>query len=609
MVELKVSDGTTVFTYGEDEIVEMDFILRQEENDLGTIEMGDVEIILGGGDFDGLFLGKASTRLLPLPLPGVQDNGFRAQLTFPFAVVEGYIFRETIRNDEPSESWSFTLITGAARRFLELMETVPRANMLPTSIDVSTQEIAELTGTASVKTYTWFKVWDTFINTVNNQPTFDFRLQSIHGIQFTIDVDYDDGGETKTIERDVTLYISEPDESTFTPPRDYMPDWTLRQWYDLVATFLGWRLKAEFAPFPSNVIIATVLTDRGANVSGLPDLTNEVLDSGYETGFEDRRFTDFGIIWQQGTTEKFTHANNTRFSRQVTYKADRGALDGDGKSLNQDLISLGVALPQIWNDEATDVGNTPDAGNHPNYQEDVTYASPVTVSTGQIYVMAVYDPGGSPPSDKMLVKRVPQNPAPSQPTETGEHFADVLALNYQLRRARHHIVDGAFDIDAIGVIFDVGDALKGVAFKTNSYIVRRMTVDVLLGDADLYLAEPFAQDLNVIDPTEVAVNAVRSLFGCWVDEPTGPTFHMEWLAPLLPGALGLADDYDIEGKYDAETTFTALATTPNLVHDEGPKTGGEVVGTFRVRGSNAFGKGDWSYVTIDSSNNAEKCTG
>ena len=230
----------------------------------------------------------------------------------------------------------------------------------------------------------------------------------------------------------------------YEPGINQLPDYNGGQFYDVISKLLGWRVRAEYAPYPANFLNVTILTDQfPAPLTPLPVIDELERDGGeFGVRFVEAEKKDFGFQYRNNVGEEPLNPTLAVQQSLAIYAAPTSKLAADGEGRNRDLHRVPVYLVEednAVNGSGTEANFQPDPTEHPNYLESVLWTRPAIKDQDRVYICAIED---IPVTGKRAVlSRAPNAPGTGQIGQTAEHWA--LELLKKLR-------DSDFNTNSVG---------------------------------------------------------------------------------------------------------------------------------------------------------------
>lgn len=543
-----------------------------------AIEAGTISVRVN----EDTFLGQSNTEDLPL-------GPFRADLIFTddegteTEVINGRIKRSNITHFESLSTWSIKLIDDSVDYFLELLENTPIASGVGVNfVDVSTA-LVESDGGVSTVTIRWYDLEALWTETVNDVGNAFVEYQALRQF-FNLSIVYNNGGVDSTITRKLPLYVTAPEGVI------EKPNWNGGQIFDALKALLGWRIRAEFSPYPENIVTATILTDRfPAPLVDLPVIDGLDRSNGpFGKTILEQEIEDFGFAFRNGTSDDPAHATFTTQQSLALYASVRSEVDAEGRPTNRGINTVPLYLPDI-DTTGSLVAYQPDPTAHPNYTEDVNYAVPGIEADNKIYICAFQDIPAV--GVRMVVNRAPSLPASGQLGQTAEYWAVELFKNFETSISSLVQLSGRIDFSPIAPLSVrpiVGEPFNGVRAAERDWMVSELKWRVDQMEADIVLKRientPSVDiDLPIVCPPK-PITILQVLF------TESPQFELSWQPPDPGCGQQLPVSYQVSLKKPGESVFTIVATETGLTHDSGTLTsGGFGIYTWCIKSITAAG--------------------
>lgn len=551
MITLEVYDGSTVFTYedGDDAVLSGRFNQSQTSSE-ATIDQTENTL-----EVHGQFLGESSIFDIPA-------GPFRARLMIDSRVAfDGVIRKEDIQYDQALGVWALSIVNDASEVFLDRIRETSFQNT--TDSEGLSCTVVDSSGATSTETVFFHELESAWNEVIAATADVEVEYQEVGDrIWCTLDVVYDDSGDV-TITRKLPLYIAFPEVVSSRPL------WNGRQLFEFVSSLLAWRLSASYDPFPSENIVATILSSRAVDPLTPGDVLDDVLTvEGYDVSYERPQSSDLALQYQNAVGDDDLYGSSTAPSQDAVYGAEISELDEAGVASNDNLRRITAYIPDY--EGASDFnGHQPDPANHAAYTETLSLATPVMREENTIYLCGIFEESSG--VWKMIVSRSPDSPGTGQASFVGEYWANNLLRNYEMQRSPRYVLEGGFDVQAVTEPV-VGDPLLGSRIAGLDWMLEQKSTDVESLEADYTFSRPdvvpsVAQEQAVIcRPGPLTVQCA----------PGGgdPNLILDWDAPVTGCGQVEPVSYDIERKGPFESSFSFVANTTDTSYDDGPIVGG-----------------------------------
>lgn len=482
---LDVRVGGTTYSYGADlESVSA----ATEKADADSIDMGSAKV-----QIDGSFLGQV--RLGDLPT----DAHWRARLLCDGTeIVNGVIERVGgVRHTAATSRWTVTVVDYAPKDLLARLDavavgdiTVP--DMLPTypDVQVPVRAVSSVNGNTQVGMLRLADLWAYVRGQVagvtwqNAEALLPF---SVHYIN--------DDQNDQTITRNADLVILSIPQLESVGRQT--PAITALQLLEELQILLGWRVRVRYTSFPSDDIEVVVQTDAWPVIGGLPDLDGRIEGGGYSERYRAATYPDLAISFlnaDPNESSQFTYGADDATPRLLRwrYAANQALFDKTGKPTNRNTLALMWTLPQ-WMTQEEDNSTTPDATNHPDYQERLrlgTLAYHEDAQSLDVLLAAVAPDPSSGTGEYLLVldRALETLEQPGQEVIILESSAEAVLSRYDVSARDTHVVQGSFDV--AGLSLTVGDPNEGVRLDGDQFLVEKRVFRADDGSAKLDLVRP-----------------------------------------------------------------------------------------------------------------------
>ena len=557
------SENSELYTYSGVNLEDVDPSYSQQSGS-SDIEAGTVNLRLIGESFMGQF---SAEDLLDGPYRCLVQYTSDAGLTVD--IVNGRIHRGNVTQFKSIKLWSIRCIDDAVDYFFERLEETPVPNT-GAFIDMDTAK-SESDGGVTVDSSRWWNIEEMWNELILDILNVFVSYQEVRQF-FHLDIEYDDSGTDRVISRKLPLYVCYQEGIL------QLPDWNGGQLFDVLRKLLGWRAQAQFQPFPSNIVTATILTDQFLPpLTERPDIDElERFDDPFGISFLESQEPDFAIQYKNNVGDEPLHSSLQAPSSLAIYAANQNKLDAEGKGVNRSLLSLPVYIP----DSDTTVGNNgtesnyqPDATSHPNYLEGVVWAVPGIQDRDRVYICGIQDITGE--GNRMVTSRQPNNPSTNQLGSTAEYWATELYRNYVLSISTLFRVRGTIlfsDLSTQDLRPVVGNPGIGVRLYGENWMLESINWNLDQEEAELSLLRLEETPEVVIDLPIVCppgpVSVVQTLFG------PDPDFQLSWTSPDPACAQQLPASYDVYIQEPGDSDLIFVTNVTDTSYITGPLTGG-----------------------------------
>ena len=303
---LKINDGSEGnYTYPNAKFAKRELRSKVQLNDEGRIENGDFKI------------GLRSTRFMGATSPLGIDGGSFADPFQPRAAVElggenvfeGRISKADVACDpadpDGEREWDVTIRGSAFADVLDALSDTHVGNNSVSNFDTrqSLNTHWEANDTRNEDTIYWYDIVGMWRNAVEAVGPFSFE-QTID--LFPLEVEYtDSNGNPATYYRAqrplmCSLQASEFDDNARRLQFGVLPDWTCEKLYEFLHAVTGFRLLANYDPFPSAAVRLTEIEGQHEPpASSLPTLSS--YKDRYDLSTKRPQKKDFAL-WSEGET-------------------------------------------------------------------------------------------------------------------------------------------------------------------------------------------------------------------------------------------------------------------------------------------------------------------
>lgn len=520
-----------------------DFSISEELTADG-VDVADVEISL-----DGTFLG-ASDRFSLQPDNGI---GWRAELSDAdtgTVLADGIIYRKQVVHEPLESRWVLTIVQAAGAQFLERLAATQIVSADPY---VVTSTTVPESGAEQIVTLAWHPMRRLLDRVITNAGNIELIYPTPEVDSFPLEVRYLDGITEKTIRRAAmhTVCLCSPAGEGVAAG---LPAWTGRQLFDVMQAMCAWRIVSRYGPWPSRQIVVELLSDRWMEPSG-PELDLLVDEGGYEIREEEPEEVDFALAFANDIGAPSLFASSTAPLKAAVYAAVKEVVKDD-RPVNTGLSEIDLHVPDVMGVELVQ-NVTPDPTGHPAYQENVAVGNPVVAATGKVYVAAIDLVDGA---RRMVVRRTPVSPAPSQDADVHECWASTLFGNHQVIRAGSYVAEGTFDVLGLTPLPIVGKPSFGAQLMAKGWVLKSQETSFEMGAATYQLMR--VEDLEPLPPGVPPVGMPEDLTVTRTEVDGDWRYSVQWTAPqALPG-LEPVVGYDLEWNIENGAWQSLVSGTP-----------------------------------------------
>jgi hypothetical protein len=484
----------------------------------------------------------------------------------------------------------FQIVNAAADEMIERFRdtsVVAASNTISFASDVAQPDATPAVGVVHL----WHDVQSMWENSVANVSDVDVQYGKTAPIWFDFAVRYlDASDEVQTYTREPTIYVTAPAQTDPSPSN--VPDWTVNQLFTALRKMLGWKYRADYAPFPSTLIVVTIYNDRFpvSDPAGLATIDEAIeKGQGIELQYEEADSPDFALNYPGSWLDRVVYVQDDVggdpiFSETMDplayYGTSRFEPDGDGQPTNETVEEIAFHLPHYYAEEE-DASFTSPAGAPADYKEKITRADVIFPDTSdKVYVgefVAQDDATGQ--AYELVLRRELERPASGQLNPVSPYWAAYLFLNYQVRTVPTLSVRLDVDIDALTERILIADPALGVSYLEKAWIIKELEHRLFQQSASLTLIRRASDEGIVladsvpdgtIDTPElgsvVGFDARHDRVFDSGGNYVGKDIRLSWSG--VEDSEETPDAYEIEHRvYEPGATWTALVTTAATSYD------------------------------------------